>query len=357
MSDTPPATLRDIADAAGVSVAAASKVLNNRGGVSDESRQRVLAAADRLGYQGRSAKAFQRAGVGSAAIVIPAAHYSDSLFYEDIIKGVLEECSAGGLSVEVRLVAAGHEGGRADIDDILEDPERGAIIAIGLDDTGLVSRIADAGVPAVLINGMDRSMRIDCVLPDNWAAGWLATQQLLEAGHRRIMHVTLPHRLTMQRRLEGYTTAMAEAGLPVDPARDLLDLGQMGFTETQTRAAIIAAHQDGRLDGVTAFFCSSDMVAFGVMQGLQSLGYTVPDDFSVIGIDDVTLAGSSRPPLTTMRIDRAELGRAGAGLLLARITNGARGTVRMNLGVELITRATIAPPPGAMGKSRGARPQ
>ena len=349
MSDTPPATLRDIADAAGVSVAAASKVLNNRGGVSDDSRQRVLAAADRLGYQGRSARAFQRAGIGSAAIVIPAAHYSDSLFYEDIIKGVLEECAAGGLLVEVRLVASGAEGGQADIDDILDNPDGGAIIAIGLDDPALIARIADAAVPAVLINGMDRTMRIDCVLPDNWAAGWLATRQLLDAGHERVLHVTLPHRLTMQRRLEGFATAMTEAGLGFDPDRDVLDLGKLGFAETEARAAIIAAQKAGRLDGVTAFFCSSDMVAFGVMQGLQSLGRQIPEDCSVIGIDDVALAGSARPPLTTMRIDRAELGRNGAALLLARITNGARGTVRMNMGVELVTRATIAPPPSGRG--------
>lgn len=344
MTDSPTATLRDIADAAGVSVAAASKVLNNRGGVSEENRQRVLAAADKLGYQGRSARAFQRAGVGSAAIVIPAAHYSDSLFYEDIIRGVLEECQAGGLSVEVRLVTPSAEGGQAEIDDILADPDGGAVVAIGLDDTGLISRIANAGVPAVLINGMDRSMRIDCVLPDNWSAGWLATQQLLAAGHRNIVHVTLPHRLTMQRRMEGFGTAMTEAGLGFDPARHVLDLGQMGFAETQARAAIIAAHKAGRLLDVTAFFCSSDMVAFGVMQGLQSLGFSIPEDFSIIGIDDVALAGSSRPPLTTMRIDRAELGRAGAQLLLARITNAARGTVRMNMGVDLVTRATIAAP-------------
>ncbi|MFG6080153.1 LacI family DNA-binding transcriptional regulator [Paracoccus litorisediminis] len=353
MSDTPPATLRDIADAAGVSVAAASKVLNNRGGVSEENRQRVLAAADQLGYQGRSARAIQRAGVGAATIIMPAAYYSDSLFYEDIVKGVLEECAASGLSVEVRLVAPITEGGQAEIESILADPASGAIIAIGLDDAVLIDRIAAAETPAVLINGMDRSMRIDSVLPDNWSAGWLATQRLLAAGHRQIMHVTLPHRLTMRRRLDGFRVALTEAGLGFDPDRHVLDLGQMGFAETQTRNAIIAAHQQGRLEGVTAFFCSSDMVAFGLMQGLQSLGFAVPDDFSVIGLDDVALAGNSRPPLTTMRIERAELGRSGASLLLGRITNPGRSAIRMNMGVELIERATVAPPRGNPGLRSG----
>lgn len=344
MSETPTTTLRDIAEAAGVSVAAASKVLNNRGGVSDESRQRVLAAADQLGYQGRTARAMQRAGVGTATMIIPAAYYSDSQFYEDIIKGVLDTCAANALSVEVRLIAPANEGGQAEIEEILAAEDRGALIAIGLDDAGMIRRIAAAGVPAVLINGMDRSMRLDSVLPDNWSAGWLATQQLLAAGHRNIMHITLPHRLTMQRRMDGFSVAIDEAGLGFDPARHILHLGEMGYAETQARAAIVSAFEAGRLTDVTAFFCSSDMVAFGVMQGLQSLGFAIPEHFSIIGLDDVALSGNSRPPLTTMRIERTELGRTGVELLLDRIANPSRSAVRLNLGVDLVERATIGKP-------------
>lgn len=352
MAETSTATLRDIADAAGVSVAAASKVLNNRGGVSDENRQRVLAAADQLGYQGRSARSIQRAGIGAATIIMPAAYYADSLFYEDVIKSILEECASSGLSVEVRLVAPVNDGGRAEIESILSDPASGALFAVGLDDPGLISLISAAEIPAVLINGMDRSMRLDSALPDNWSAGWLATQHLLAIGHRNIMHVTLPHRLTMRRRMDGFGVAISEAGLGFDPERHVLDLGQMGFSETQARNAIIAAHQQGRLEGVTAFFCSSDMVAFGVMQGLQSLGFVIPEDFSVVGIDDVALAANSRPPLTTMRIDRGELGRTGASLLLGRITNPGRSAIRMNIGVALVERATVAPPRSSDAKTK-----
>lgn len=351
MSDTPTTTLRDIADAAGVSVAAASKVLNNRGGVSEESRQRVLAAADQLGYQGRTARAMQRAGVGTATMIIPAAYYSDPQFYEDVIKGVLDTCAANALSVEVRLIAPTSEGGHAEIQEILAAEDRGALIAVGLDDAGMMRRIAAAGVPAVLINGMDRSMQLDSVLPDNWSAGWLATQHLLAAGHRNIVHITLPHRLTMQRRMDGFSVAIEEAGLGFDPARHILHLGEMGYAETQARSAITTAFEAGRLQDVTAFFCSSDMVAFGVMQGLQSLGFVIPDHFSIIGLDDVALSGNSRPPLTTMRIQRTELGRTGVQLLLDRIANPSRSAVRLNLGVHLVERATVGKP-RALGEAR-----
>ena len=150
--------------------------------------------------------------------------------------------------------------------------------------------------------------------------------------------------------VERVMDAMEEAGIGFDPARNLLDLGAEGFAETQARAAIVAAFEAGRLEGVTAFFCSTDMVAFGVMQGLQSLGFAVPDDFSVIGLDDVAVAANSRPPLTTMRIDRPELGRAGVSLLLQRINDPSRAISRVNIGVELVERATVGPPRGQPAK-------
>ena len=350
MNDTPATTLRDIAEAAGVSVAAASKVLNNRGGVSEESRQRVLAVAEQLGYQGRNARAMSRAGVGSAVLIVPADYYSDSQFYHDIISTALTECAANSLAVEVRLIAPSDQGGLVEVNETLGATTHGAVIALGLNDADMIDRIAESGLPSVLINGMDRAMRIDSALPDNWSTGWLATRHLLAAGHTGIMHVTLPHRLTMQRRLEGFRVAMEEAGIGFDPARNLLDLGAEGFAETQARAAIVAAFEAGRLEGVTAFFCSTDMVAFGVMQGLQSLGFAVPDDFSVIGLDDVAVAANSRPPLTTMRIDRPELGRAGVSLLLQRINDPSRAISRVNIGVELVERATVGPPRGQPAK-------
>lgn len=344
MNDSPSTTLRDIADAAGVSVAAVSKVLNNRGGVSEESRQRVLQVADQLGYQGKTARAMHKAGVGTAALVVPADYYSDLQFYHDIIAAILSESAANSLAIEVRLLAPSDSRDLAEIGNLLASPDHGAIIAVGLNDAETIARIGDSGLPAVLINGMDRTMRVDSVLPDNWSAGWLATRHLLDAGHRNIMHVTLPLRLTMQRRMDGFRIAMDEAGISFDPAQHLLDLQQAGYAETQARAAIIEAFEAGRLANVTGFFCSTDMVAFGVIQGLQSLGLAVPDDFSVISIDDVAVAGNSRPPLTTMRIERAELGRIGVAQLLQRIAEPGRSVSRVNTGAVLVERATVAPP-------------
>ena len=101
-------TLRDIADAAGVSVASVSKVLNNRSGVGEESRRKILDIAERYGYQGKTARSLHKAGVDSVAMLMPAEFYSRSQFYEDVIRGALDEAAAHSLKIDVRLRSEEH---------------------------------------------------------------------------------------------------------------------------------------------------------------------------------------------------------------------------------------------------------
>lgn len=343
-------TLKDIADAAGVSIASVSKVLNNRGGVGDESRRKILEHAERLGYQVRAARSLLRAGVETAALVMPAQFYSTSVFYEDVIRGVLAEASANSLPIDVHLVALDPEVALVEVSDMLNDSRPGALLLLGMDDPAMIERIALSGIPAVIINGMDRTMRLSCVLPDNWSAGWLATQRLLSAGHREIVHVTLPHRLSLRRRLEGFRVAMEEAGIAFEYDRHVFDLGKLGIEETETSAAIRKALQEGRFSDTTAFFCSNDLIALSVMQALQGRGYSIPDDYSIIGIDDIAIGQHSRSPLTTMRIDRIELSRAAVQLLMEKIAEPDSNVRRVNIGVRIVERASVAAPAASRGK-------
>lgn len=338
------ATLKDIAEAAGVSVASVSKVLNNRGGVGDESRRKILDHAERLGYQGRAVRTLLKAGVENTVIVTPAEFYSRSAFYEEVIQGALSEASINSVKIDVRLVSLDKDLALTEMDEILRDVRPGAFIALGMDQPQVIEKILGANIPAVIINGMDRTMRLSSVLPDNWSAGWLAAQRLLSLGHRNLVHVTSPHRLSLQRRLDGFRVALEEAGISFDRDVHVFDLGQAGVEETQTAQAIRQAIQSGRFADTTAFFCSTDVVAIGVLQALQGSGFSVPDDYSIIGVDDIAIAQHSRPPLTTMRIDRSELGRIGIQLLLECIGEPRANVRRVNMGVRLIERESVAKP-------------
>lgn len=337
-------TLRDIADAAGVSVASVSKVLNNRSGVGEESRRKILVLAEQLGYQGRVARTLHRAGVDNILFITPAEYYSNSQFYEDVIRGALDEATANSLKVDVRLVSSNPAEIASDIVNLVQDVRPGAIVALGMDDQLVIDTLVDCKHPTVILNGMDRTMRLSSVLPDNWSAGWLATRRLLAAGHREIVHVTAPHRLSLKRRLDGFRVALDEASIAFDPDRHLLDLASRGMQEAETQGAVRQALLEGKLDHATAFFCSTDVIALGVLQALQNRGFSVPEDYSIIGMDDISIALHSRPPLTTIRIDRAELGRVGIQLLMEKIADAEGSVRRVNIGVQLIERASVAPP-------------
>lgn len=345
MTDFLPApTLKDIAHAAGVSVASVSKVLNNRGGVGEDSRRVILECARTLGYQLPAARSLSRAGIETCVLIVPAQIYSGSAFYEDVVEAVLAEAEANSLHLDIRLVSVDNEAALLEIDEMITEMKPSAFIALGIDHPTIIDRIVACNVPAVVINGMDRTMRLSCVLPDNWAAGWLATRRLLAEGHREIVHITYPRRLSLQRRLDGFKVALEEAGLAFDSERNVFDLGQLGMRDPEIIVAIRNAFDQGRYADATAFFCGNDHIAISVIQALRRQGHSVPSHYSIIGIDDTALAQRSNPPLTSMRIDRSELGRLGVQTLLERIADPSANVQRINLGVKLVDRASIAPP-------------
>ncbi|MBF9232448.1 LacI family DNA-binding transcriptional regulator [Microvirga alba] len=336
-------TLHDIARAAGVSVASVSKVLNNRPGVSEESRRRVLDIAGELGYLGRAGRA-SRSAVNSVTIVTLSRYFSDSQFYEEIFQGIMEEADARSLDTDVRLLPSDGPGAEVDVSDIFRNGLPGSILLLGLDQPAIVEQVVASGVPAVIINGLDPTMRLSSISPDNRFAGWLATQRLLEVGHREIVYITLPLRLSLRRRLDGFRDAMESVGITFDPDRHVIDLDKEKVADFETRIAIDRAFKSGRLKETTAFLCSTDIIALGVLQSLEARGLSVPSDYSVIGFDDMTIALHSRPPLTTMRIDRVELGRQGIAMLMEQIANPNTSPRRVAMAVPLIERATVGPP-------------
>ena len=335
-------TLRDIATAAGVSVASVSKVLNKRPGVSAESRRRVLGVAEELGYLGRAGRP-AHAAVDNVTIVTLSRYFSDSQFYEDIFQGIVEESEAQSLQTDVRLLPSDGPQVEVDISDIFRNGPPGSILLLGLDQPQLINQVVESGVPAVIVNGLDPTMRLSSISPDNRFAGWLATRRLLDAGHREIVYITLPLRLSLRRRLDGFRDALDGAGIIFDPDRHVIDLDKEKVADFETRIAIDRAFKHGRLNDATAFFCSTDIIALGVLQALEARGLSVPSDYSVIGFDDMTIALHSRPPLTTMRIDRAKLGSEAISMLIDKIRNPETSSRRVAMAVDLIERATVGP--------------
>lgn len=333
----PEPTLRDIAARAGVSVAAVSKVLNNREGVGAETRERISRLAREMGYRGRGGRA---SGLQTAALVTLDRYVMNDAFYGPIIAGIVDSAAEQGLEVRVDVAAAA--GGDASLLRLLASSGVEPVFLVGIDGASVVDALVDAGRPAVIVNGMDRSMRLPSVSPDYHFGAWKATRHLIDLGHRDILHVTHPYRETIRRRIDGFRNALDEAGIGFDPARHVFDLGAPERMSMAAGEQVLAAI-DARGALPDAIFCVNDIVALGVMRALQSRGLAVPEDVSVMGFDGLPVGAYAAPALASMRIDRAALGRIALALLAEQGEHSGRAVPRTTIGVELLERQSTAP--------------
>jgi LacI family transcriptional regulator len=180
---------------------------------------------------------------------------------------------------------------------------------------------------------------VDAVLTDNRGGGYLATQHLLDLGHRRIACITGPSDVTPSAdRVAGYRQAMQEAGIPVD--KELILRGNFDY-ESGYRAAETLLSLSPR---PTAIFACNDLTAVGVLSAANRLGLRVPEDLSVVGYDDVRLASFTVPLLTTVQQPKHEIGVLAATWLLERIDQPDLPPRQQLLEVTLQIRQTTAPP-------------
>ena len=332
------ATLNDVAQAAGVSVASVSKVLNNRPGLSSHIRARVMKAIEETGYQKRGAR--QTPADGERLTILTLDQYlHEDYFYGEILRALLDECAEAGLRTDVALLPSDGRGtlGELPPDVLAAAPD--LLVLLGVDRADVLNLAVSCRCPTIIVNGMDPRMRLDSISPDYHFGGWAATEHLLALGHRDIVHVTHPYRQSIMRRFDGFRDALQEFGVAFDPARHYIDLKTPRLVSVAGREAIEARLNAGPLNA-TAFFCVTDMIALGVIQALTARGIRVPEDVSVVGFDDLPVSSHATPPLTTMRIERVELGRKAIQMVLERAERPEATIRRLGMGVSLIARGS-----------------
>ena len=308
-------TMADVARQAGVSLMTVSRVINDKEGVSRATRRRVLRVVEELGYRPSGiARGLATRRTGTLGFVVPDVA---NPFFADVTRGAERVAYAEGYNVFL-----------CNTD---EDSERELAVLHSLEEKrvdGLVlcsSRLADRELheivgrhPAVvLVNrrlGPEEDRRVGVVVVDDVAGGRMATQHLLDSGHRAIGFLTGPPASRSGRgRTEGYRAALASAGLSHDPAWVTpcpadVEGGHRGAKN------LLEAHPE-----LTALVCYNDLVAVGVLHACVELGRQVPDGLAVVGFDDILLAALVTPPLTTCRVPRCDLGAAAMRLLLSQI--------------------------------------
>jgi LacI family repressor for deo operon, udp, cdd, tsx, nupC, and nupG len=333
-------TIQDVAQAAKVSTATVSRALSNPALLSEATRAQVMEAIRTTGYRvNHAARNLRMQRAGAVLILVPNL---GKPFYSAILRGISQGFAASDYSVlitdtENTPLAEG---------ELVGNFTQGRVDGVVSLDGGLTAETLDQ----CRAQGVDSRIVFACewvdgyafpsIQSDNHDGARQAIRHLADLGHRKIAHITGPRGnvLTAVRR-EGALEERARLGLPARD--DWIIRGDFSLQSGQAAAAQILAMDDRP----TAVFCSADMVAFGLIAGLAAHGVRVPEDISVVGFDDIDMAGSYVPALTTIRQDRELLGRTAAQRLLARLTGTATGpAVEELLPVELVVRGSTAPP-------------
>ncbi len=313
----PAPTLETLAERAGVSRATASRVMRGATNVSDEARRAVLAAAEELAYTpNRAARSLVTRRSDSVAFVV--AENEDRLFGDPFFLDMLRSAQTGIAAAGLQLVfvIASNQAEARQFERYAGGGHIDGVLLLSLHgDDQLPQHLERLGVPTVLLGRpMAGADEIHYVDSDNVGGGRTATELLLARGARTVATITGPMDMAAgQDRLAGYRAAIKAAG--VRTRRSLVVEGD--FTIDGGRAALVRLlHDNPDLDAV---FAASDLMAIGALRALADAGRRVPDDVAVVGYDDHRLAALANPALTTVRQPIAELGRAMADMLLARI--------------------------------------
>jgi len=327
-------TIKDVARELGVSVATVSRALSRPELLKPETRERVMAAVRRLGYRPNVlARGLRRGHTRALLAVVPTL----SPFFLEIFAGAEEVARQADFALLLGYSNRDPEKEKACFDQVASGQADGIILLTG----AMPSDYAQgryALPPLVTVLERVPNQNVPVVRTDHRAGAAEATRHLIALGHRRIAHIagtrTLP---SSARRLAGYRETLAEADLP-----QLSELFGQGDFRMESGADAMRGFL-ALADPPTAVLCANDEMAFGAIRAAREAGLRVPQDLSVVGFDDLSIAEYFTPPLTTVHIPRHELGRQAAHALIEHLAGREVPSDRV-LPTRLVLRQSTAPP-------------
>lgn len=327
-------TIIDVAKKAGVSKSTVSRVVADDGqGVNDETKERVLEAIEELGYVRDIIASSMR--TDRTNLIMLAIPDITNPYWPEVARGVQDVMDAEGYAVvfansdwdEERELGYLEMARRNRLDGILINP----VQVSG-------EKLKSSGIPTVILGTREEYNAFDRVGADSYVGAKTAVQHLLNLGHRRIGMVLgqLDAKSNNSRR-RGYVDVLTDAGIPLD--ENLITTG--AFTRAGGEAGFTILFQ--LANPPSAVFCVNDTIAIGALQAARAAGISVPDQVSIIGLDDIDAALTTYPPLTTISKPKYDIGKQAALFLLEHIQGTAPSSPRkLQLAGKLAVRGTTA---------------
>ncbi len=329
-------TIHDVAKESGVSYSTVSRVLNGFEFVKEETRVKVLAAAEKLGYvanmQARSLAGGKTRVIG---LLVPGL---DNGYIGEIVRGIDEEIVK--FNYDLMLYTTRRRTGSEAhyVKAISNGLTDGIILIVPLLEREYLVSLREHNFPYVVVDQVDPQFHSSVVDATNWQGAYDATQYLIELGHHRIGFIKgLQAIQSADDRLAGYKAALADHNLFFDETLVI----EGDFFTTGGYAAV--RQFLARTPYPTAIFASNDLMALGAMQALQEQGLNIPGDISLVGFDDIPQASLVHPRLTTVRQPLEQMGRIAVNLLIEQIENADLTPRRVTLATRFVERESCRP--------------
>jgi len=327
-------TMSDVAAHAGVSIKTVSNVINNWPYVTEETRQKVLAAIEAIGYRpNHTARSLVTGKTKAIGVLVPDV---SNPFFGTAIRACEEALVDDGYSLFLCNTNEDAERERYYLEQLLSRGVDGLILWGSRLSPSELEEIIDASRALVTVELGEEPTRPNhtCINVDNRGGSRMATEHLLSEGHRRIGHLAGPlDRVTSRQRKQGYEEALVAAGLEPLPQMTVA-------AQPSVQGGFCAAERLIGTQKLDAIFCYNDLMALGALLAARHLGLRVPYDLALVGFDDIDVASIIEPPLTTVRIPQAKLGRLTGKVVLEQL-RGSGGPERVILcPVELRVRGS-----------------
>ncbi|TFG64157.1 MAG: LacI family transcriptional regulator [Spirochaetales bacterium] len=333
----PPLTIIDIARMANVSPSAVSIALNGRKGISEPTRSRILKIIEDVKYipnqQARRLLLKYTNNIG----ILHEEHRSplDHLFHVEITGAILNNCDDYGYNAVFTSIKTGKQPA---IPEMIKNRDVDGIIIIGELPLTIIGEIRKFGLPIVLVDEHFRIKDLPAVEPDYADGAEKAASYLLQCGHERIAYIgESKYRRYGSQTLAGFRLAMKKAGKPVPDGYIQLGAGDSNADTGYTCMTAIL----GLKSKPTAVFCAADIYAVGAMRSVKDMGLSIPEDVSIIGMDDILLSEYVEPPLTTVKFNKREMGTAALKTLTGLIKGELSGAEKLSFKGTIVPRRTV----------------
>ncbi len=328
-------TIYDIAREAGVSATTVSKVINNKGRISEKTKNKIMQIIEEFHYQPNMlASAMKGKSTYTIALLIPDAA---NPIYAQYLKYIEEYGQELGFSVVMCSTGSDPEKEARHITLLKQKHVDGIIIASIFKNEPVLKQLIEEELPIVFVNFQRPELPVGSISGDDFLGGYMATDHLLSLGHRRIGIIAEDATISGEERIKGYKKALENAGIEVDENL-IITINE----PTIEGAEVHAKELLNNAQKPTAIFGCNDILAIGSMLAAKGLGIRIPDELSIIGFDNTIMCKIVEPQLSSVNIPINEMGKQAMELLAQQINKKNKMKQRISLLPELIIRQSTA---------------